>query len=209
MKLKKIASLMLAGIMAVSMLAGCKGESNSNSTPNQPETPVSTGIVASVEGALKVYAPDEKVTVKTNDLMTKTLTSKIVEKYTWEAINAGLADSDYGAALASVFGDDIGTVSNETFADDLADELATATDGDVFYSNIQIPVEKVYGTSAQDFAAAILAASIGVLQNTVKVSSTDYNVTYTLYVAMENVKKADGGSVPFMVAVMEASVKKA
>ena len=34
MKLKKIASLMLAGIMAVSMLAGCKGESNSNSTPD-------------------------------------------------------------------------------------------------------------------------------------------------------------------------------
>ena len=33
MKLKKIASLMLAGVMAVSMLAGC-AETNANSTPN-------------------------------------------------------------------------------------------------------------------------------------------------------------------------------
>ena len=29
MKLKKIASLMLAGVMAVSMLAGCEGSANS------------------------------------------------------------------------------------------------------------------------------------------------------------------------------------
>ena len=36
MKLKKIASLALAGIMAVSMLAGCKGETE----PTEPENPV-------------------------------------------------------------------------------------------------------------------------------------------------------------------------
>ena len=39
MKLKKIASLALAGIMAVSMLAGCK-DNPSSSTPTDPETPV-------------------------------------------------------------------------------------------------------------------------------------------------------------------------
>ena len=40
MKLKKIASLMLAGIMAVSMLAGCKS-GNANENPGeQPENPV-------------------------------------------------------------------------------------------------------------------------------------------------------------------------
>ena len=42
MKLKKIASLALAGVMAVSMLAGCStgNNSNSNSTPDQGETEV-------------------------------------------------------------------------------------------------------------------------------------------------------------------------
>ena len=50
MKLKKIASLMLAGIMAVSMLAGC-GEASSNSTETPDVTPV-TGAAAIVNGEL-------------------------------------------------------------------------------------------------------------------------------------------------------------
>ena len=44
MKLKKIASLMLAGIMAVSMLAGCKSGSNGNDT-NNDVTPSTSSIV--------------------------------------------------------------------------------------------------------------------------------------------------------------------
>ena len=43
MKLKKIASLALAGIMAVSMLAGCKDGGNTNDDP-VPETPVSNAV---------------------------------------------------------------------------------------------------------------------------------------------------------------------
>ena len=38
MKLKKIASLMLAGVMAVSMLAGCSGENNGNTDDGQNQT---------------------------------------------------------------------------------------------------------------------------------------------------------------------------
>ena len=45
MKLKKIASLALAGIMAVSMLAGCNGSSSSSTTTERETT---TGIVAAV-----------------------------------------------------------------------------------------------------------------------------------------------------------------
>ena len=41
MKLKKIASLALAGVMAMSMLAGC-AEANANSVPTTPSTPVAT-----------------------------------------------------------------------------------------------------------------------------------------------------------------------
>ena len=49
MKLKKIASLMLAGVMAVSMLAGCSG--NNATDPENPDDPIvvpETGIVAAV-----------------------------------------------------------------------------------------------------------------------------------------------------------------
>ena len=52
MKLKKIASLMLAGIMAVSMLAACK--SDSSSTPADPDTEVTpvTGAAAAINAEL-------------------------------------------------------------------------------------------------------------------------------------------------------------
>ena len=49
MKLKKIASLMLAGVMSVSMLAGCSGKGTTD--PENPDDPIvvpETGIVAAV-----------------------------------------------------------------------------------------------------------------------------------------------------------------
>ena len=46
MKLKKIASLALAGIMAVSMLAGCKDGGNSNSGSSSENTNQNTGYSA-------------------------------------------------------------------------------------------------------------------------------------------------------------------
>ena len=50
MKLKKIASLALAGIMAVSMLAGC-GEAASSSEPTTPPETV-TGAAAAINAEL-------------------------------------------------------------------------------------------------------------------------------------------------------------
>ena len=50
MKLKKFAAMMLAGVMAVSMLAGCNGKSNTNNGGNDGEgnTVTPTSIVAAV-----------------------------------------------------------------------------------------------------------------------------------------------------------------
>ena len=69
MKLKKIASLMLAGIMAVSMLAGCK-----TSTTTDPETPdvtPVTGVAAIVNDTLDKNA--EKISFTDNDVVTNLL----------------------------------------------------------------------------------------------------------------------------------------
>ena len=57
MKLKKIASLMLAGIMAVSMLAGCKGSANSGEEEN-PVVPT-TGVVAYANDAVSADDKEE------------------------------------------------------------------------------------------------------------------------------------------------------
>ena len=64
MKLKKIASLAFAGIMAVSMLAGCATTSNEPEQPNQPEEPSTTNYAALLqedledENVLKLKAGD-------------------------------------------------------------------------------------------------------------------------------------------------------
>ena len=59
MKLKKIASLMLAGVMAVSMLAGCQTTSNDQPTqPEQPTTPA-TGYSAKLQSELSAIAQDK------------------------------------------------------------------------------------------------------------------------------------------------------
>ena len=56
MKLKKIASLMLAGVMAVSMLTACDTTSNEQPTqPEQPTTPA-TGYSATVQEKLSTIA---------------------------------------------------------------------------------------------------------------------------------------------------------
>ena len=54
MKLKKIASLALAGVMAVSMLTACGDANNIDDTqkPNEPDTTPATGYSATFEGRL-------------------------------------------------------------------------------------------------------------------------------------------------------------
>ena len=55
MKLKKIASLALAGVMAVSMLAGCNTTSNQPQEPTNPIQPGTDGISAAVETRVADY----------------------------------------------------------------------------------------------------------------------------------------------------------
>ena len=52
MKLKKIASLMLAGVMAVSMLAGCSNNGGNNNNNNNEDPVVNTGMAGKVIAAL-------------------------------------------------------------------------------------------------------------------------------------------------------------
>ena len=86
MKLKKIASLMLAGVMAVSMLTACGGNTvNEPEQPNQPEEPGITGFAASVNDELstKVYntvhfGSDATLTAALNSIASK-LNSHILD----------------------------------------------------------------------------------------------------------------------------------
>ena len=78
MKLKKIASLMLAGIMAVSMLAGCKGNTISEQPNEQPEEPTTSGYSAVFEDAMDpAVIADGKITMSDNADLTARLNKAI------------------------------------------------------------------------------------------------------------------------------------
>ena len=66
MKLKKIASLALAGIMAVSMLAGCKDGGNSNSGSSSENTNTAAGYSSTLAENLSADAKKDYITYQDN-----------------------------------------------------------------------------------------------------------------------------------------------
>ena len=89
MKLKKIASLMLAGIMAVSMLAGCK---SATEPTEEPEVTPVTGAAATVNGELD--ANKDKINFTDNTVLTNLLTNYYkenpIDSTKWNAGNVSL-----------------------------------------------------------------------------------------------------------------------
>ena len=81
MKLKKIASLMLAGVMAVSMLAGC-GESSSSSS-SKPTTPpvTTTGLAAALNDARTKYAKEIGLTYEEDSTLASILSTVAHDKF--------------------------------------------------------------------------------------------------------------------------------
>ena len=78
MKLKKIASLALAGIMAVSMLAGCNGSTGNEQPPASSSEPTTSGFATSVNAELASdvyntvhFGSDAKLTAALNSIAEK------------------------------------------------------------------------------------------------------------------------------------------
>ena len=99
MKLKKIASLALAGVMAVSMLAGCSTASNNQ--PEQPEQPTNpaTGYSTMVGNNLGAAAKS-KVTMSDSNDLDKALESAM--NYVAGSSIAGAYNSNLISTLKSV-----------------------------------------------------------------------------------------------------------
>ena len=66
MKLKKIASLMLAGVMAVSMLAGCQNGSNGGNNGNGEGDGENNGVVSGISSAISTAVKADVTGIDTN-----------------------------------------------------------------------------------------------------------------------------------------------
>ena len=103
MKLKKIASLALAGVMAVSMLAGCNG----NTTPNTPTDPVEPGV-AGVSAEVKTLVEtelDKKLPAYVSFADSAELNSDLQSSVEFAGVMDVLPDYVYADQLTTVAGD--------------------------------------------------------------------------------------------------------
>ena len=215
MKLKKIASLALAGIMAVSMLAGCNGSSNNGTNPPASSSePTTTGLVSAVKDAIKIENSNLTVDVKEGTFLNDQL-DKLIEDYTLEAIKANThALIDEGVQIA--FGindiDDVKNFNNITVGsfDACYDVVDKDTDKTSWYAGVY-EFGTVTASTAQTLAAREIAEKMAFFENEVAdTGATDVKtLSYTMYVAQKNVSKADDSSVPtvFVVLKVDASQK--
>ena len=96
MKLKKIASMMLAGIMAVSMLAGCSTANVEPEQPENPETPASSAAVDTLYSELTGSAKVKVAPVANIEL--DAALADVVDKY-WDYDSEG----DYAFGPHGIF----------------------------------------------------------------------------------------------------------
>ena len=130
MKLKKIASLMLAGIMAVSMLAGCKGASDGKPVEDNDNVNQATGVSADLYNELSLTA-QRNISLSNSSKLDAALKDAVNNYVTDPTVisayeNLTFKNSDQGAGVASNVRDavidalkaDVAGIGEAGFADD-------------------------------------------------------------------------------------------
>ena len=215
MKLKKIASLALAGIMAVSMLTACDTTSNNQpNVPNQPEEPTASDVVSAVEAGIKSWNSDLEITVKSSDNMDAAI-EKVFDTYTDYKVDEDVIVE----ALNTVFG--LGTVGNGGMHRLLSDFVDVSNvvphlnnnddsyfDGDTAWAYTVVPVTKVaFDTEAGDKIGHALENLQNVVESSTAASQGKYeymNVDYTLYVTAGDATMANNNVNSYVIAVLMA-----
>ena len=204
MKLKKIASLMLAGIMAVSMLAACGEGAKDNTNPPASSTPASSNIVSTIENAISAENSALDITVAENRAL-----ATAMDKYT----------EDYNKVYQTVDEDDIRkNVLEVVFDAELkgttpaayklvggTSALTTTVNAGGTYYRYAV-ISKGADVSASDnltLAANTIAGELKGLTNVVKNNRGDslYNA-YTLYVYEGSMVNSSDKDVPYVIAVL-------
>ena len=207
MKLKKIASLALAGIMAVSMLAACGEGTNNGNSGSSSSQPTTASVVSTVKNAIADKNSDLVITVEEN-----TALNNAMKKYNEDNQNL------YTQVVeATVRNDVLKDVFSVNFNDnyqllDSTDVTALVNglsgDGKTYYR--YAVVSNGAGASADSvrtLAANKIAESMKDLENVAVVSNKTVNREYTMYVYEGSMVTNDNKTEPYVVAVLKATSK--
>ena len=197
MKLKKIASLMLAGIMAVSMLAGCSTANVEPEQPENPETPASSAAVdtlySELTGSAKVM-----VTPVANSELDAAL-ADVVDKY-WDYDSEG----DYAFGPHGIFNnvgyDHLTDVRNGRIGESLksalkanyTDILREFNDADDANDRSVVEVYAINASTSDAYALELLAERIDPYVSklptegqTDRDGKANYDYSYTISASVE------------------------
>ena len=210
MKLKKIASLMLAGIMAVSMLAACKsGSTNNGNAGSSSSQPTTTGVVAAVESGIKSWNSDLEIDVKSSGTFNDAIDALFAKNF-----DGRINDGVIVRTMNWVFDVKTGDLQNANDWNLLSDgnKIAIDTnvkDGTERYRFAIIPVTKADG-DVNVYAGNKLGEAMKDLKNIVETDATGVSyeymdVDYTMYVTDEATTMADGSEVNYVIVYMVAS----
>ena len=200
MKLKKIASLMLAGVMAVSMLAGCStaNDNNGNNGDNNNNVVTPTSIVTAVNNG---QSATNAVKIDfTSDATLDAALSKAVK-----AIGENRDAYGLNEQLTRLTGIDWGTW------DFLGDEVAANSsedDGRVVECMMAMPLmnDMADKAAAEKYVAKIVNEMVAMLDDTTLTTNTAYDskycdFSYTGTVSMVS-STANDGTVNYYFAVV-------
>ena len=207
MKLKKIASLALAGIMAVSMLTACgEGTNNSNSGSSSSQ-PTTASVVSTVKNAIADKNGDLVITVEENTALNNAMKkfNEDNDNIYPEVNEATVRDNVLDDVFSFNFGNDQ-RLLNPTYVTNFVTCLTTSDTTDYRYA----VVSNGAGASADSvrtLAANAIAESMKDLQNVIDTGKKTVNVSYTMYVYEGSMVTNDNKTEPYVVAVLKATSK--
>jgi len=206
MKLKKIASLMLAGIMAVSMLAACgEGKDNGGNSGSSSSQPTTSGVVAGVDAGIKSWNKGLTVSVESS----KNMDAAIADLFKKNK-DAKVSDDEIVGVLNDVFDANMGVAGSNWDLMTTTNLISSATpDAADKYRFVIIPVTKANG-DVNTYAGNKIGERISdmglknVVDDATRGSDKKVDVDYTLYVTDEQATMADNSVGTYVIGVLVA-----
>ena len=198
MKLKKIASLMLAGLMAVGMLAGCEGKGSSSGEEENPVVPT-TGVVAYANDAVSEdtakaknfegFAASTNLDAILNDLATSTgnFDKAGINDIFTDNVSAAADDTDVqkklNDKLDGLVDDDFKTIP----ADNVSDKY-----GYIYTVSGKVDEKEMVGKVVDKFVDDVLDDVATVVEN--KTTDTKYDTAHTAEISVVKVSSSSAPS---------------
>ena len=207
MKLKKIASLALAGIMAVSMLAGCGDNANGGNNNNGGETNTATGVAAAFNEA-QIAGNAVKVEF-TNSSALNSYLAEAVKRAGQKAANTTVeTELNYVSGIADKVPASLRAFANESTDNDNLEDGMKIVQVDVYKAGVN---EALNEAAAVKYAANKVNEAVAALDadNYVKnsgVGSTYYKYGYTGEASMVSVVNNDGTTDYYFVTVITQTI---